>query len=172
MVVHNKEVQARRAIEDQGFTVLDANIVFRANCPNIDAIVFTKTEAFYVQIKSSTRPAGSDSVIVEGTTWTREQLYENAPIFNKHANHFQARLIVIVDTTKTGETDFYIAPPSELEKLARERGREFAARPKRDGTQRSIAFRKELPRAALARWRNAWHLLGEGGARSVQLEAQ
>ena len=35
------EVEARRAIEDQcKLIVHDANIVLRANCPNIDLIVF------------------------------------------------------------------------------------------------------------------------------------
>jgi hypothetical protein len=38
---------------------------------------------------------------------------------------------------------------------------EFAKRLKRDNTPRSIKFRKELPRDVLARWHNAWHLLGE-----------
>ena len=66
-----------------------------------------------------------------------------------------------MDTLKTGETNFYIAPPGELEELARKRAREFAALPKRDGTQRSIAFRKELPRQVLKQWRNAWQLLGK-----------
>lgn len=76
------EMQARRAIEDRGFTVLDANIVFRANCPNIDAIVFGRRGASYVQIKSSTKPAGADTVVVDGSVWTREQLYESASIYN------------------------------------------------------------------------------------------
>jgi hypothetical protein len=162
-----KEIEARRAIEDRGFVVHNANIVFRANCPNIDLVIFAKTEACYVQVKSSTKPAGSDSVIVDGSVWTHEQLYENAPIFNKHNSDFLARWIVILDTTKSGETDFYIAPPEELEKLVRAQALELAERPKRDGTRRSIAFRKELPRPLLKRWRNAWHLLGEN-TRSTQ----
>jgi hypothetical protein len=153
-----KEIEARRAIEDQGFVVHDANIVFGTNCPNIDLIVFAKTRAFYVQVKSSKRPAGSDSVIIDGSAWTPKQLYEGAPVFNKY-DHFRASFIVIVDTLRNGQTDFYIAPPEELDKLVRPRAIAFAARPKRDGTARSIAFRKELPRQALAPWRNAWHLL-------------
>jgi hypothetical protein len=44
----SKEVQARRAIEDQGFVVHDANVLFRANCPNIDLVVFGKNAATYV----------------------------------------------------------------------------------------------------------------------------
>jgi hypothetical protein len=80
------EMQARRAIEDRGFTVLDANIVFRANCPNIDAIVFGRRGASYVQIKSSTKPAGADTVVVDGSVWTREQLYESASICKRRSD--------------------------------------------------------------------------------------
>jgi Holliday junction resolvase-like predicted endonuclease len=157
----SKEAEARRAIEDRGFEVHDANIVFRTNCPNIDLIVFAKEGAFYVQVKSSNNPAGGDCVVIDGSAWTREQLYEGSPIFNKHDHEYRARLIVILDTLKTGVTHFYIAPPKELEKLVRDRSLEIAARPKKDGTKRSIAFRKELPRAVLEQWRDAWHLLGE-----------
>jgi len=156
----NKETQARRAIEDCGFKVHDANIVFRENCPNIDLIVFSKTGASYVQVKSSENPAGKNCVVIDGSPWNHAQLYEGAPIFNKH-NHLQASLIVIVDKLETGETNFYIAPPAALEALVRERSLEFAKRPKRDGTPRKINFRKELPREVLAQWHNAWHLLGD-----------
>jgi hypothetical protein len=61
-----KEVQARRAIEDHGFVVHDANIIFRQNCPNIDLVVYAQTCAFYVQVKSSKKPAGANSVIIDG----------------------------------------------------------------------------------------------------------
>jgi hypothetical protein len=47
----NKELLARRAIEDRGFKVHDANMAFHQNCPNIDLIVYTKTAAVYVQVK-------------------------------------------------------------------------------------------------------------------------
>ena len=53
-----KEVQARRAIEDQGFVAHDANVLFRANCPNIDLVVFGKDAATYVQVKSSQKRSG------------------------------------------------------------------------------------------------------------------
>ena len=49
------EIIAKRAIEDLGFDVHDANIVFRANCPNIDLIVihqeyeFASTLGFYLR---------------------------------------------------------------------------------------------------------------------------
>ena len=66
----SKEVQARRAIEDQGFVAHDANVLFRANCPDIDLVVFGKTAATYVQVKASQKPAGSDTVIVDGSPWT------------------------------------------------------------------------------------------------------
>ena len=61
----SKEVQARRAIEDQGFVAQDANVLFRANCPDIDLAVFGKDAATYVQVKSSQKPAGSDAVIAD-----------------------------------------------------------------------------------------------------------
>jgi hypothetical protein len=89
-----------------------------------------------------------------------DQLRNGSPIFNKR-DGFRARLIVIVATTKTGETEYYIAPPAELEKLLIPTGRAHADRPKRDGSQRSIAFRKELPREMLKPWLNAWQQLGE-----------
>ncbi len=44
----SKEVQVRRAIEDQRFVVHDANVLFRENCPNIDLVVFGKNAATYV----------------------------------------------------------------------------------------------------------------------------
>ena len=84
-----KEIQARRAIEDRGFAVHDANIVFGANCPNIDLIVFAKAGASYIQVKSSQTPAGSNSVIIDGSPWTDDQLFHEAPVFNKH-DHYRA----------------------------------------------------------------------------------
>ena len=114
----------------------------------------------YRQVKSSQKPSGPDTVIVDGSTWSEDQLRNGGPIFNKH-DGFRASLIVIVTTTKTGETEFYIAPPAELEKLLIPRARTFADLPKRDGKQRSIAFRKELPREVLKPWLNAWQQLGE-----------
>lgn len=155
-----KEKQARRAIEDRGFIVHDANIVFGENCPNIDLIIYSKYMAQYIQVKSSEFPASKNSVVIDGSPWTHAQLREGAPVFNKH-DSFQAKLVVIVDKTKSGETNFYIVPPADLEVLVRARGLEFANRPKRDNTPRSINFRKELPRDVLAPWQNAWHLLGE-----------
>jgi Holliday junction resolvase-like predicted endonuclease len=155
-----KEIQAKRAIEDHGFLVHAANIIFRQNCPNIDLVVYAQTSASYVQVKSSKNPAGADSVIIDGSPWTHEQLYDGAPIFNKHT-HLCCSLVVIVDTLKTGETQFYIARPKQLEKLLLPPARELAKRPKRDGTTRSIAFRKELRRELLEQWRGAWHLFGE-----------
>jgi hypothetical protein len=74
---------------------------------------------------------------------------------------FLASLIVIVRKLRSGETEFYIAPPDKIEKPVRRRGKAHAAKLTRRGTPRSIRFRKELPRELLAPWRNAWHLLGE-----------
>jgi hypothetical protein len=155
----SSETQAKRAIEDRGFDVLDANVVFRANCPNIDLIVFAKTQAIYIQVKSSEKPAAKDSVIVDGSPWSEAQLREGAAIYNKH-DHYHASLIIVVDRVKTGETNFYVVPPETLEELVREPALLLAGRPKRDGTQRSINFRKEVRRDVLAPWLDAWRLLG------------
>ena len=152
------ETAARRAIEDHGFTVHDANILFYANCRNIDLVVFGKTKAVYVQVKSSTRPSSKNSVVVEGSTWTDDQL-NGAPIYNKHDENLEAALIVIVDEQENGTTNFYIAPPKALEDTVRESGRAWAKHPKRDGTARSLGFRKELSREQLKDWLEAWHLL-------------
>jgi hypothetical protein len=157
----DKEKEARCAIEKRGFAVHDANVLFRANCPNIDLVVFGKTKAVYVQVKSSEVPASKDGVVVDGSPWTDAQLNHGAPIFNKHgkSSHYEAALVVILDRQKSGETNFYVAPPKALEDLVRERGLAFANLPKKDGSRRSIGFRKELSREALAPWRDAWHLL-------------
>lgn len=157
----SNEVVARRAIEDRGFLVYDANLVFRANCPNIDLVAFARDGARYIQVKSTTKPARPDRMIVDGSPWTHEQMYGGAPLFNKHAHAFQADLVVLVDATVPDDFKFYVAPPRELERLARITGRVLHKKPKRNGDQRSIAFRKELPRAKLQRWLGAWSLLGE-----------
>jgi len=156
-----KEKEARRAIEDQGFVVMDANVLFRANCPNIDLVVFGKRKAVYVQVKSSETPASKDCVTIDGSPWTDAQLYQGGPIFNRHEKdqHYEAALILVLDREKSGATNIYLAPPKDLEDLVRPRGLALANRPKKDGSRRSIGFRKELPREALAPWLNAWHLL-------------
>lgn len=151
---------AMRAIEDEGFGVHDANIIFRANCENIDLVVYGKKEAIYVQVKSSERPASKDCITVDGSPWTEDQLYRDAPIYNKHSD-FEARFVVLVDIQIRSTPAFYIVPPDELSKLVRKKSRVFAEKPKRDGTKRSINFRKELPKEELQEWLNAWHLLGE-----------
>jgi hypothetical protein len=153
------EIQARRAIEDRGFVVHDANIIFGMNCHNIDLVVYGQSSACYVQVKASSKPAGADCVVIGGR-WTHKQLYEGAPLFNQYAG-LHCRLVVIVDTLKAGETEFYVAPPAELEQLLRSRAISWARHPKRDGTPRSIGFFKELPRPLLEQWRQAWHLLGD-----------
>lgn len=155
------EILARRAIEDLGFAVHDANIIFSANCPNIDLVVFAKTRALYLQVKWSEKPASRNAITIDGSPWTDGQLHGAAPIFNKH-DHYQATLVMLVDKMRDSKIDFYLAPPESLESLVRERAVAFAARPKRDGTTRSMNFRKELPRELLTPWHNAWHLLGEG----------
>ena len=149
------EKLAQRAIEVAGFDVHDANVIFRANCKNIDLVVYGKKEAIYVQVKSSERPAGKDSIIIDGSPWTEDQLYRNEPIYNKHCD-FEARLIVLVDVTTRSAPAFYVVPPEELSRSVRKIGRAFAKKPKRDGTPRSIHFRKELPKDDLQEWRDAW----------------
>jgi Holliday junction resolvase-like predicted endonuclease len=154
------EELARNALETAGFKVHDANVLFHANCPNIDLIVYGRDNGVYVQVKSSSKPAGKGFLIVDGSPWTEEQLYQDAPIYNKRAG-FLAQFVVLVDLTQDGLADFYVALPEELERAVRARGLILAGRPKRDGTRRSIGFRKELPKEDLKPWRNAWHLLGE-----------
>jgi hypothetical protein len=151
------ETAAKRAIEDCGYTVLDANVLFRENCPNIDLVVFGKLGASYVQVKSSTNPAGKDAVIIDGSPWTEEQLFSGAPIFNRHEGNFLASFVVIVETRPSDETSYYVIRPKDLEELAVPIGRAFMAKPKRDGARRSL-FRKEIPRSALAPWLDAWRL--------------
>jgi Holliday junction resolvase-like predicted endonuclease len=158
--VVDPENLARNAIEEAGFKVHDANILFHANCPNIDLVVYGKEQAIYVQVKSSRKPAGKDGITVDGSPWTEEQLYQNAGIYNKR-DGFMARLIVLVDLATGDSPTFYIAPPVELERIARKKGKTFASKLKRDGTKRVIGFRKELSREELKPWLNAWHLLGE-----------
>jgi Holliday junction resolvase-like predicted endonuclease len=154
------EKLAKRAIEDAGFDVHDANILFGANCPNIDLVVYGKQQAVYVQVKSSTNPASKNCVTIDGSSWTEEQLYKNAAIYNKR-DGFMAKFIVVVDLATSVSPAFYVAPPDELEYIARKKGRTFASKLKKDGTERSIGFRKELPKEDLGQWLNAWHLLGE-----------
>ena len=147
-------------LSDWRFAVHDANLVFGANCPNIDLIVYGKQGAVYAQIKATTKAAGKVCLVIDGSPWTEPQLRRGAPIFNKH-DHFRASLVILVDASLAAEPQFYVAPPHELEQLVRERGVALADRPKRDGKRRAITFRKELPRAVLAPWRDAWAQLGE-----------
>jgi len=156
----HSERDARRAIEDAGFDVHDANLVFRANCPNIDLIVYGEDQAVYVQVKSSKIPASSDHVTIDGTPWSQEQLNGAAPIFNKKPG-YKAEYVVLVNYAKRDTPEFFVVPPDKLTELVIPRARKQAARPKKDGTKRSIKFRKELPRSILNDWRDAWHLLGK-----------
>ena len=156
----SNELLARRWIEDQGFVVHDANVVFGMNCPNIDLIVYNRHGAIFVQTKSSTLPATKNGVIIDGSPWTETQLSGVDPIFNKH-DHYRANFVVLVDAANDEGVKFYVAPPHSLEKLMRKAGNEFYKKLKKDGTQRSIRFRKELPRDVLGEWYHAWQLLGE-----------
>ncbi len=156
----SKEILAQRWIEDHGFFVHDANIIFRRNCPNMDLVVYGKYGAVYLQVKTSERPAGKDCVVIDGSPWTELQLYQGAPLFNKH-EYLHASFVLLIEVTKEIGTHFYLAPPNELEQLVRERAKIFADKPKRDGSRRSIGFRKELPRDVLSHWLNNWQILGE-----------
>lgn len=150
---------ARRAIEDRGFIAIDANILFRQNCPNIDIIAFGRDQATYLQVKSTRKASGRNCVIVDGSAWTHQQLYENAPIYNKH-DSFHAHFVLLIDHQDDDNLRYFLAPPQEVEDSVRARGLAWAAKPKRDGSPRSIGFRKELPHESLAPWQDAWHLLG------------
>lgn len=140
--------------------VHDANIVFRSNCPNIDLIVYAADRAIYVQVKSSKIPATRDHVTIDGTPWTQKQLDRKEPIFNKRVG-YEAEFIVLVDYAKVPQPQFYIFSPKQLTDWVVPRGRKQAAKPKRDGTKRSINFRKELPKRLLKSGHNAWHLFGK-----------
>jgi hypothetical protein len=161
---------ARNAIEEAGFKVHDANILFHSHCPNIDLVACGKEQAIYVQVKSSRRPAGKDGIAIDGSPWTMPQLYEGATIYNKREG-FRAKFVVLVDLATGDCPTFYIAPPDELEHSARKKGRAFAGKLKKDGTERSIGFRKELSREELKPWLNAWHLLGEPAKRPSEIKS-
>ena len=156
----DNEKKARRAIENRGFTVFDANVLFRVNCPNIDLVVFGKSKAIYVQVKSTTTPTSQDSVALDGSPWTAAQLYDDAPIYNRHREpaDFKASLIVIVDHDTSGEDSFYIAPPIDIEKLIRQPRIEWASGSKRDKPRRSIDSRIEVPKSDFKPWLEAWYL--------------
>lgn len=155
-----KENEARRLIEERGYLVHDANILFRANCPNIDLVVYGRTAATYVQVKASHRPAGKDCVVADGSIWTDDQLRGRAPVFNRHPG-LVASVIMIIDHRKDGTVVPYLAPIDELTDLLRKKAVAFAQKPKRDGQPRSIAFRKEIDRALLEPWAESWECLGE-----------
>lgn len=154
------EKLARRAIEGAGYEVHDADVLFRAKCKNIDLVVYGASRAVYIQVKTSTKPAGKECLVLDGSPWTEEQLSGKAPIYNKHAatDPFKASFIVVVDLSNS-DPRFYVCPPEPIEEALRKRGRSWAATPKRDGQQRSLAFRKELPRDELSEWEGAWHLI-------------
>ena len=149
---------ARRAIEDAGYTVHDANVLFQKNCPNIDLVVYGPASALYIQVKASVLPATKGSVTACGAPWTEGQLLGRLPVFNRHPNDMQASYVVIVDVQKDGGVDYFIVPPDELERLVKRVGRKFYKKPKRDGSQRKM-FRKEVPRTVLAQWKNNWAAL-------------
>ena len=105
------------------------NVILWANCPNIDLIVFADDAPVYVQVKSSEKPASKDHVIISGAPWTEDELFQGAPIFNRH-DGWKAGLIMILDRVLPDQTDYYIAPPDELARLVRPRAARLAAKPK------------------------------------------
>ena len=149
---------ARRAIEDAGYVVHDANVLFQRNCPNIDLVVFGRFGARYLQVKASVLPATRGYVTVCGAPWTEQQLLGRSPVYNRHAQEMQASHVIIVDYQKDGTVDYFITPPKELERIAKRIGRRFYKKPKLDGTQRKM-FRKEVPRLLLEKWKNQWSVL-------------
>lgn len=157
--VRQAEVEAREAIEERcDLVVHDAKVVLRANCPNIDLVVFAHTAPIYVQITSSEKPASENYVTINEAPWTEGELYHGEPVFNKHPGP-KAGLVFISDRVTPDRTDYYIAPPELLERLVRPRAELHAAKQIRDGRWHSIALPKELPRIMLLPWKNAWHLL-------------
>jgi hypothetical protein len=154
------ELHAHLAIEAMGYTVENTNLTVRHNCPNVDLGIRAPSGACaYVQVKATTNPANKDSIIVDGGAWTKEQLFDGAPIFNKTDFHLRCALVILVDMTKSVDTpDFYIIPPLELEQIVRPMGQAYANEPKRNGAARSISFRKEVPRSSLLKWQGAWNL--------------
>jgi hypothetical protein len=68
--------------------------------------------------------------------------------FNSH-DHYKAKFVVLVERHRDEGTVLYVAQAEALDRMARERALSFMGRPKKDGSQRSIKFRKELPRELL-----------------------
>jgi Nuclease-related domain len=150
----------QRKLEDLGYVVHNANIIFRQNCPNIDLVVYSVSGATYIQVKSSANPAGKGSIIIDGSTWNRQQLDGTEPIYNKKVG-LRASFIVLVDLEDDAAPQFYVVPPEKLTELVRPRALEFSERPKRDGSRRSLGFRKELPKELLSAYINRWQYFGE-----------
>jgi Holliday junction resolvase-like predicted endonuclease len=159
-MAHSGELLVERALQDKGYAVHNANILFRENCKNIDLVVYSQTGAIYVQVKSSRKPASKGHVTIDGAPWRLDQLHEGQPVYNQHREHFRAAYIVIADVSDDTSPAFYIVPPRVLERAAVKRGRIWYAKPTRAGDQRK-PFRKELPVSLLKRWRDRWDLLGE-----------
>ena len=159
-------VEARRAIEDRcGLVVQDANIVLRADCPNIDLVVFAHEAPVYVQVRVSEEGASKNCVTISNAPWTEEELRPGAPIFNQH-DGWQAGLIMILDRVSTDQTDYYFAPPDALERLIRLSATRQPETAKRDRQRRTLALRKDLPKDMLRPWRDAWHLLEQKAHRT------
>ncbi len=151
------ERTAKLAIEQRGFAVLDANVAFRANCPNFDLVVTNRDGPVYVQVRSSKKPSKAGRIILGA--WNQKKL-AGAPLYNKHRGFPAASVVLIVVVWRTGETEFYLAPPEVLDKMHRPSALAFAKKPKLDGTLRNPNFRAEVPKEALAHWRDRWELLG------------
>lgn len=147
---------ARNAVEAAGFVVHDANLLFGENCPNIDLVAFGPESAIYVQVKLSSKPARKDAVLIHGAPWTKSELFEKAPIFNKKKDAPQASAVIVVHLEKDGPT-LYVARPADLEELARPLARKFARKPKKDGGERRM-FRKEVHKEVLRPFLNNWVL--------------
>jgi hypothetical protein len=105
-------------------------------------------------------PATKESAVVDGSPWNEDQLFKGAPVFNRHADCLQAHLVVIAHQDRTGDFTFYVVPPKPLLRLMLPIAQAFAKKPKRNGERRKM-FRKEIPLAKLARYREAWRYLGE-----------
>jgi hypothetical protein len=131
-----------------------------SECNYRNDFTFGELGATYVQVKSSTKPSGKNAILVDDAPWTELQLFRRAPIYNRRRDGFQAGIVLIVASAKTGEQSFYLVPTGELWKIALKVGRRFAKKPKLDGGTRKM-FRKEVPSSMLKKWRDAWFLLGD-----------
>ena len=139
------ELAARRAIEDAGYHVHDANVIFGANCPNIDLVAYGKSSATYVQVKGTKRAAGKDCIIVDGSPWTEEQLHGRAPVYNKH-DGLVASHVVLVDLSIPMRPNFLSRCQSGLRNWHGSAARNMQRSPSVTGRHDPSDFERSCPK--------------------------